>query len=293
MAWWQFSLSCQASELERVENLLQELGAQSISLSDAGDDPIYEPLPGDTPVWHESIVTGIFDAALDHEELYQQLLAALPEHLAAGVFYQRLKDQDWEQAYRQHFKPLRCAPNLWIVPSWCKPPDPEAIVIRLDPGMAFGTGGHATTAICLAWLAAFDCNDLDVIDYGCGSGILAITACKRGAKRVMAIDIDSQALRACQSNMRINAIDTQLIHTALPGELDEIPVDLLLANILAGPLIRLAPRFASLVKSGGRILLSGILKTQLKEIQLAYQPYFKLDPACAREEWIGVSGKRV
>jgi ribosomal protein L11 methyltransferase len=293
MAWWQFSLNCQASELEQVENLMMGLGAVSISLSDAGDEPIYEPLPGDNPVWQESIVAATFDGANDHEFLYQQLTSELPDHLAHGVRLKTLQDQDWNQAYKQHFHPLQCAPDLWIVPSWSEPPDPAATIIQLDPGLAFGTGSHPTTSLCLAWLGSSDIDDRRVIDFGCGSGILAIAAIKLGAQQVIAVDIDAQALTACQSNMAVNGLDCEQIRVMPPEELDESAVDLLIANILAGPLVRLAPRFAELVEPGGQILLSGILKTQLEDIQLAYQPFFNLDPPSYREDWVCISGNRL
>lgn len=293
MTWWQFSLNCQASELEQVEALMQELGALSISMRDAGDEPIYEPLPGDNPVWQESVVTATFDEKLDPGLLKQQLTQGLPPHLAGEVRQENLEEQDWDQAYRQHFQPLQCAPNLWICPSWLEPPVADATVIRLDPGIAFGTGGHPTTALCLAWLSANKIKDRRVVDYGCGSGILAIAAIKLGAKQVTAVDIDEQALTACQSNMAVNAIGTDQIKVCRPENLTIIEADLLVANILAGPLVELAPRFASLLRPGGQILLSGILKTQLEEIQSSYQPFFDLDPASYRDEWVCVSGNRL
>ncbi len=293
MTWWQFSLNCQASELEQIEGLMQDLGALSLSLGDAGDEPIYEPLPGTTPVWQESIVTATFDAIVAPEVLYQQISAALPDHLVNSLRQHSLQDQDWEQAYKQHFHPIQCAPDLWIVPSWSNPPDPQATIIELDPGLAFGTGSHPTTALCLAWLAARRPDGMQVIDYGCGSGILAIAALKLGASRVRAVDIDAQALSASEANIRVNGIDADRIPLSLPEAMDNSPVDLLMANILAGPLVELASVFANLVKSGSYILLSGILKPQLEDIQLAYQPFFRLDPAQSREDWVCISGQRI
>ncbi|MCP4874997.1 MAG: 50S ribosomal protein L11 methyltransferase [Gammaproteobacteria bacterium] len=293
MTWWQFSLNCQAPELEQVEELMQEMGALSISLADAGDEPIYEPLPGDNPVWQESIITATFDTSTSHENLYRMLTATLPAHLASSVRHTTLLEQDWDQAYKQHFQAMQFAPDLWIVPSWVEPPDPQATVIRLDPGLAFGTGNHATTALCLSWLGTNRPDGLRVIDFGCGSGILAIAATKLGAKQVVAADIDEQALIACRSNMKVNDIGTEQIEVSLAEQMDDTEADLLIANILAGPLIELAPRFAMLVKTGGQILLSGILKAQLKDIQSAYQHYFKLDPAQIREEWVCIGGQRL
>lgn len=292
MAWWRFSLQCPIDALDDVESLLLEAGAESISLADAGDEPIYEPLPGDSPVWRESIISALFDDRADPEALHQALLASLPPQLGGSLRREILEEQDWELAYREHFTPIECAAGLWIVPSWCTPPEPAAISIRLDPGMAFGTGSHPTTALCLAWLAQNPVEDCSVIDFGCGSGILAIAACKLGARHVVAVDIDPQALAACLSNLEINAVDAARVRVCAPDEFDADAVDLLLANILAGPLIELAPRFAGLVRRGGRILLSGILKTQLNEIQSAYHPYFRLDPASYREDWVSLSGQR-
>lgn len=292
MTWWQFHLTCDASDLDAAETVMLESGAISISLADAGDEPIYEPLPGTAPVWQASILTATFAAETDPDSLRLQLGAALPAHLAGTLRFDKLEDRDWEQSYRQHFKPLQCAPRLWVVPSWCEAPDPDAINIRLDPGLAFGTGGHATTYLCLAWLAAADLRDCSIIDYGCGSGILAIAACRLGASSARAVDIDPQALDACRANLEVNEIDRQRVQVSLPAAMLAQPADLLVANILAGPLLELAPEFARLVVSGGRILLSGILKTQLEEIQLAYRPYFELDPAETREDWVCLSGKR-
>ncbi len=292
MTWWQFSVNCQACELQHVENLMLENGALSLSLTDAGDEPIYEPLPGDTPVWRESILTATFAASIDAQALRQRLSAAMPAHLATTLHFHPLQDQDWDLAYRQHLQPLQCATNLWIVPSWLEPPDPDATVIRLDPGIAFGTGGHSTTALCLSWLADHPLAGCKAIDYGCGSGILAITACKLGADRVLAVDIDPQALSACDSNRIINDIPDGQIDICLPDDMQDFESDLLIANILAQPLVELAPRFAPLVRTGGKILLSGILKTQLKEIQSAYDPFFELDPERIDEDWISISGQR-
>jgi len=292
MTWWQFSVCCDASEVDGVEAIMLEQGAQSISLGDAGDEPIYEPLPGNAPLWQKSVLTATFDAGADPDALWQNLSKALPAHLASGLRRQGLEDRDWVQACRQHFQPLQCAPGLWIVPSWCQAPAPEATVIRLDPGLAFGTGSHPTTALCLAWLAANPPRGCRVIDYGCGSGILAIAALKLGAQQVIAVDIDEQALGACVSNLRANRIDAARVQTGFPQDMDDSPADLLIANILAGPLIELAPRFAGLVKPGGQILLSGILKSQREDIQLAFRTDFRLAPAETREDWVCISGTR-
>ena len=292
MSWWQLSIHCSAAELERVEDTLLELGALSINLADAKDQPLYEPLPGNTPVWDESIVTGMFESTHTPETLYQQLINRLPEHLIASVRHSELEDQDWVQAYRDHYFPIQCAENLWIVPSWHTSPNPDAVNIELDPGLAFGTGGHPTTALCLAWLADQNINDLSIIDFGCGSGILAIAAHKLGAGSIIGVDIDPQALTASRENGARNQIDANQFPLFLPAEMPEDKVDLLIANILSGPLVELSNQLAELVKPGGKILLSGILQQQENTIQSAYQPFFDLDPVCTKEDWIRVTGTR-
>lgn len=292
MTWWQFSLNCQASELEQVEDLLLQLGALSLSIADAGDEPIYEPPPGSTPLWRESVLTATFDAGSDAKTLMHQISSELPAHMAASLRQHGLEERDWEEAYKKHFQPIQCAPDLWIVPSWCEPPEPRATIIELDPGLAFGTGSHPTTALCLAWLAANPPRGNQVIDYGCGSGILAIAALKLGARTVIAVDIDVQALSASEANLRANGIDAGSVQIGYPQDMADQPTDLLIANILAGPLVELAPRFAAMVKPGGQILLSGILKSQLEDIQLAYRTDFRLAQAETIADWACVSGTR-
>ena len=293
MTWRQLSLTCGAAQLDEVEDLMMELGALSISLRDAHDEPIYEPLPGESPVWRESVVSATFARDSDPQEIAQRLLARLPPELASTVTEDSFQDRDWQQAYRQHFKPLQCAPKLWIVPTWSEPPDPDATIVRLDPGLAFGTGSHPTTALCLAWLAEQDLQNLRLIDYGCGSGILAIAAIKLGADRVLAVDIDEQALTACKSNMEVNAVTDTQIKVCLPAAAGETAVDLLMANILAGPLVDLAGQFAKLVNPGGKIVLSGILVSQLNDIQSVYRDFFALEPARQRGDWACIGGRRL
>ncbi len=292
MTWWQLSVQCKAAELEQIEDLLFELGALSINLADARDEPLYEPLPGHTPVWQESVVTGMFDSSCDPEALYHRLIEKLPENITGSVTQNRLEDQDWVLSYRDHYFPIQCADKLWIVPGWHDAPDPDAVNICLDPGLAFGTGGHPTTSLCLSWLANNDVKNQVIIDYGCGSGILAIAACKLGASIVTGIDIDPQALEASRQNAERNDIAAEQLPLSLPAQFEPTQVDLLMANILSEPLIQLSEIFAGLVKPGGKILLSGILSHQEDEIQSAYQLFFELDPATANEDWIRVTGTR-
>ncbi|MFT5549294.1 MAG: ribosomal protein L11 methyltransferase [Candidatus Azotimanducaceae bacterium] len=292
MAFWQLSVQSSAAELEQTEDSLLELGAVAITLSDAKDEPLYEPLPGDTPIWQHSIVTGLFTQERSLEALYDGLIQRLPEHQIHTAKKTVVDDQDWSRVHLKYFKPIQCAEKLWVVPSWHEAPDPSAVNIQLDPGLAFGTGGHATTALCLSWLGEHDIQNQSVIDYGCGSGILAIAAFKLGASELKSVDIDPQALVASKENARRNNIDPALLNITLPEDFKSEPVDLLIANILSGPLVRFAPKFSGLVKPGGQILLSGILQTQTNDIEKAYLPYFDLDPICIKEDWIRVSGTR-
>ena len=292
MAWWQLSVQSTADELEQTENSLLAIGAVCITLSDAQDSPIYEPLPGDSPVWKHSVVTGMFETTRQLEDLYDELIKLLPDHQVATASQSILEDQDWERIHLQHFKPIQCAHKLWVVPGWLSPPDPSAINIQLDPGLAFGTGSHPTTRLCLEWMAHQDIKHQSVIDYGCGSGILAIAACKLGASSVFAVDIDPQALSASRENALRNDIEAKMLHISLATQLEIVQADLLIANILSGPLIGLAPRFADLVKPEGRILLSGILKHQVNDVKSAYQPFFNLDSEKESEDWVRITGSR-
>ena len=293
MAWWQFSVRCDLAEVAQIEELLFDLGAISINLSDAEDEPIYEPLPGHMPLWQTSIVTGMFDTAVDPEQLFQTINESLPAHLQIYLRQTQLDDRDWVQAYREHYFPIQCANKLWIVPGWHQPPDPNAINIILDPGLAFGTGGHPTTALCLSWLAENNLKDMTVIDYGCGSGILAIAALKLGAKRVIGVDIDPQALEASRRNADRNNIAADRFLLYLPEQFKMTTVQLVIANILAGPLVKLSEKLAALVIPGGKILLSGILDQQTDEIQSAYRSFFNLHRSGASEGWVRITGTRL
>ena len=292
MAWWQISIQCTDDELGQTEGILLSLGAVCITMCDAQDSPIYEPTPGESPVWPHMTMTGMFQQNRQGEDLYEELLEILPDHQSATARRSVLEDQNWERVHLQQFRPIRCAHNLWIVPSWLQPPDPEAIIIRLDPGLAFGTGSHPTTALCLAWMAHNNFNNQSVIDYGCGSGILSIAACKLGANRVFGVDIDPQAIDASLENARRNGINQDLLRVSLVSDLNVDKVDLLIANILSGTLVELAPKFANMIKPGAKILLSGILKTQVNDIKCAYQSCFNLDPISTREDWVMISGTR-
>nr|MDJ0833756.1 50S ribosomal protein L11 methyltransferase [Gammaproteobacteria bacterium] len=254
MPWWELTVECDQQELEQVEDILLELGAISINIADAQDEPIYEPLPGESPLWSQSRISALFEQTLALQELKDQLVTQLPTSIALTLESRELQDEVWERSFLERYQPLQFGSNLWICPSWLEPPDPAACNIILDPGLAFGTGSHPTTALCLEFLDQHPPRDHSVLDYGCGSGILAIAAFKLGASRVSCIDIDPQALTATADNARRNDIDPELLHISLPDQQALQPVDYLMANILSGPLIELEAKFAELILPGGRLL---------------------------------------
>ena len=289
MAWFQARFTTQQPSAESLSDLLMELGAASVTFEDAEDQPLLEPPPGATPLWDQVVVVGLFDDALDRTLIQQQILQQIPQDAAATLTLAPLEEQDWVRAWMDDFHPMQFGERLWIVPSWSDPVDSDGVNILLDPGLAFGTGTHPTTALCLQWLDAHPPQGKRVIDYGCGSGILAIAAAKLGATQVDGVDLDPQALIATQDNAEKNQITT--INSFLPDKFPKAAkADLLLANILAGPLEELAPMLSNHVISGGAIVLSGILRDQAEAVSRAYSHWFEMEPATLQEEWVRLSG---
>lgn len=286
MAWQQLHLQCAKSNVELAETLLLEAGALSIALDDAGDQPLFEPLPGESPLWDEVILTALFDATTESGS--RQAVEQLSHDIGIQVHANRtwltaVDDKDWEREWMAHYQPIACANNLWVVPNWLTPPNLDATNIIMDPGLAFGTGYHATTRLCLDWLSEQDLHDKIVIDYGCGSGILGIAALLLGARQVYAVDIDPQAVLATNQNAERNHVKSQL-QAFLPEDFqhycanNNMPaVNVIIANILAKPLIELAPYFATLIGEKGRIVLAGLIESQTEQVSAAYSPYFLLD----------------
>jgi ribosomal protein L11 methyltransferase len=295
MPWLNLIFETSADEAEALSDALTEAGAQAVIYSDPLNQPLYEPPPGSMPLWHTTRLTGMFPADSD----MQQILLNLSQQLGHVPSYhlQPLEEQDWERVWLKFFHPTRFGEQLWIVPSGYEPPAPDAVNLRLDPGMAFGTGSHPTTALCLewldqhrTWLASLPDGET-VLDYGCGSGVLAIAALLLGAPYAHGLDIDPQALLASQDNARRNGVATRL---SLGSDQEPVPamVPLLMANILAGPLLQLADRFASLVSSGGLLLLSGILQEQAPAVAARYEQDFMHIQTTCREGWCRIEAKR-
>jgi ribosomal protein L11 methyltransferase len=290
MAWQQLVLLTDRQNAAVVESALTEFGSLSITIEDAGDEPIFEPEPGETPVWADLRVTGLFSEGTDMDLLVSEIRNSMP--FISVVQVQELSDRVWEREWMAHFEPMKFGQRLWICPTGCDVPESNGIAIMLDPGLAFGTGTHETTALCLEWLDGYDLSGMTVIDYGCGSGVLAIAALVLGSERVVAVDIDPQALQATRNNGASNHIATHRLEITTPKACVETRADVLLANILAGPLIELTSRFAELLKPEGKIVLSGILKSQCQDIEMAYSRFFDLDKPVTRGDWVRLSGTR-
>jgi ribosomal protein L11 methyltransferase len=291
MPFLQLTFDLHAEEAERFESACFQAGALSVSLADAGNAPIFEPNPGETRLWHEIQLTALFAAERDPHQIIEQLHSVGGRALHDYRF-DAVADRAWEREWLKDFRPLRFGRRLWVCPHGHSPPTgaQDAVVVWLDPGLAFGTGTHPTTAMCLEWLDATDLHDREVIDFGCGSGILAIAALKLGARSALGVDVDPQALTATADNaQRNNVLDR--VRVASADEARE-PVDVLVANILSQPLIELAPRFASLVRLGGKIALCGILESQAASVTLACAPWFDMRAFATRDSWVCLNGER-
>jgi ribosomal protein L11 methyltransferase len=290
MSWLQITVEVGDEVAERVSDCFHELGALSVTSTDAGDEPLLEPPPGATPLWSRVRVTALMPADTDVSQMRAALEAQIPgvtRHLSS----EPLADQDWSNTWRESFGAMRFGQRLWVVPSGESVEQADAVVVHLDPGLAFGTGTHATTAMCLEWLDAHAPQGKTVIDYGCGSGILAIAAHKLGAASVQAVDIDPQALQATRENAVRNGIDTGL-SVELPTALAGTPVDLVVANILANPLIELSDALCALLVSDGQIVMTGILAEQAGEVMSAYRAAIDFADPVERDEWVLLSGRK-
>ena len=285
----QLTLDIGSRNPEPFEDALFELGAVSVTLEDAADDPVLEPAPGETPLWPTVVVKAVFGAQADADVIAACLAQALPD--APAPRFETLPDKAWEREWLKDFRPMRFGRRLWVCPGGQPAGAPDAVRIELDPGLAFGTGTHPTTALCLEWLDAQDLAGLAVVDYGCGSGILAIAAAKLGAAAVLAMDIDPQALTATHENAQRNSVADRIAVTGDP-RLAAGGADALLANILAGPLVDLAPRFAEALRPGGHLALSGLLLEQADTVTAAYRPWFDIATAATRDGWALLAGRR-
>ena len=292
MAWLQLILESDPEHAEQMAELLEQFGAVSVSLSPVSDEAIFGQDETDPVLWQHTRVI----ATLYEETDLDVLLVCLRDRIGAEHIRKHeitsLEDKDWVNEFKQGQRPLVFSDRLCITPSWCTPPETRAGPIILDPGLAFGTGSHTTTSLCLEWLVENEVTNKVIIDYGCGSGILALAAARLGARRVHAVDIDPQALLAARENAKKNNLDRQII-ISFASEADLPKADMLLANILMDPLIDLASRFAGLVQDGGRIALSGLLAVQAEECLAVYQSWFNMAAPVYRQEWAFLQGVRI
>jgi ribosomal protein L11 methyltransferase len=288
--WVQLQAEVSRQNSSAAEDGMLDAGAVSVTIEDAADQPILEPNVGETPLWDQCIVKGLYPASVDVEQISAQLQTTIDSKLC----WELLEDKDWSQEWKKYFQPRKCGDRLWICPSWSDVPEPDDINLLLDPGLAFGTGSHPTTYLCLRWLDQQDLTDKTVIDYGCGSGILGIAALLLGAKTVIAIDNDPQALLASRDNARRNQIaDAQLL-TCLPQDIPtHIRADVMLANILAAPLIELASSISNLTELQGLLCLSGLLGTQVDDVSKPYLDCFDFSKTTIEDEWAQLSARKM
>ena len=289
MPWLQLHLTTDKTRAPLLELLLENLGALSVTLGDAADEALLEPAPGELPLWQRTRVTGLFDGATDPDWLRGEISRALHTDSALELQLEELPERQWERTWLDDFQPMRFGESLWICPEGQRPEASEGIFIDLDPGLAFGSGTHPTTALCLRWLARHPLAGITAMDFGCGSGILAVAALRLGAARVVAVDHDPQALEATRANANKNGVlgGLQVLHsTATP----ESKQDLVIANILAGTLIELEPLLASRTRNGGRIILSGLLLPQVAEVSKVYKSHFDIRPPEVEGDWALIEG---
>lgn len=293
MPWLQIRVQSTPEQVPELEDLLLGCGAMVVTFEDVNDDPVYEPELNTTPLWNHTRITGLFEADADIEQirpLIDEKANELNTDLATKI--EILEDKDWEREWMDSYHPIQFGKRLWVCPSWRDIPDPKAVNLMLDPGLAFGTGTHPTTALCLEWLDSLDCQNKTIIDYGCGSGILGIAGLLLGANSMVGIDIDPQAVQATQDNAQRNNIDASRIEVKLPPYESDLQAEIVVANILAGPLAQLANTISALVAKDGQLALSGILSNQAQEVIDAYSPWFTINSVVEKDDWVRIVGTK-
>lgn len=278
-------------QAELLSDALSELGALAVTMEDAEDQPIYAPGVGEAPLWDRVKLTALFEEQTQVSELITVLQTQFGPSFMEPTQIETIEDQSWEHTWKDDFKAQSYHNRLWIYPSWEVPAEKPETSLILDPGLAFGTGKHPTTQLCLSWLAKHIHQDALLIDYGCGSGILAIAALKLGVQNALAVDNDPQALIATQANAILNDISDTQLQTYLPEEVPDIQADILIANILAQPLIELSPIFQKLLKPKGKLILSGLLSQQIPAVTEAYHRWIDFEPAELQEDWVCLFGQ--
>ncbi|MCK5001603.1 MAG: 50S ribosomal protein L11 methyltransferase [Gammaproteobacteria bacterium] len=295
MPWLQISVHTNQNHAEQAEDTLLQYGACSVTLKDAADEPILEPAPGETPIWKNIIATGLFNNIENQEQLIGRITAEF-DNGEYSITTEILQDQNWTRSWMDHYQAMQFGERLWVCPWHIEPPEPDATNLRLDPGLAFGTGTHPTTSLCLSWLDQNIQQPKSLLDFGCGSGILAIAALLLGLEQADGVDIDPQALEASLANAKANQVENRLhLYTSeqFATEHKQQQYEIVVANILSGPLVELAPTLAGHTLAGGDIVLSGILTEQAEGIIDAYTPYFKMDTPIFEGDWVLIHGCRL
>ncbi|TDR15723.1 50S ribosomal protein L11 methyltransferase [Marinomonas communis] len=295
MPWLQIRVHTTPDHVPAFEDVLLDCGALVVTFEDVHDDPVYEPDLNTTPLWKHTRVTGLFEADADLEHI-RPVVEHKAEQLGQtniDLKIEILEDKDWIREWMDSYHPIQFGKRLWVCPSWREVPDENGVNLILDPGLAFGTGTHPTTALCLEWLDSIDCKDKSIIDYGCGSGILGIAGLLLGANNMVGIDIDPQAVEATQANAERNSITPDRYEVKLPPYDGDLQADVVVANILAGPLAELSGTISKLVKQGGMLALSGILESQAHSVVEAYKPWFKIESIVEKEEWGRIVAKKL
>lgn len=291
MAWHQISVITDENTAPLLADLFSDLGAVSVTYMDAEDEPVYEPAIGETKIWSNTQVIALYELDVDPALIASKVKARFKPELLQNWRLEQIEDQEWERAWMEYYRPMKFADKLWVCPTNQEQYEPGTVCLTLDPGLAFGTGTHPTTALCLEWLAGHDMTGKTVIDYGCGSGILAVAAILLGAKAAYAVDIDPQALTATESNAIKNKVQDK-VYCYLPEQLPELQADIVLANILAKPLCDLSGKICSLLVKEGQLVLSGILHEQTETVIHSYHDIIQFDAPAQQEDWVRLSGKK-
>jgi ribosomal protein L11 methyltransferase len=295
MPWLQLRFETTPALVESLEDLLLESGCSSVTLRDGQDNPVYEPERGTTPLWQSTVVIALYDDNIEEHTIIDHVKAHLviaDDQTFPAYRSELLEDKDWVRAWMEHFHPIQFGKRLWVCPSWADVPDPQAVNLMLDPGLAFGTGTHPTTALCLEWLDGLELDGKTIIDYGCGSGILGIAGLLLGADTMIGVDNDPQALTATQENALRNNVDASRYHVFLPEAFGNQTAEVVVANILAGPLVELAPKIAGCLKPGGKLAMAGLFPRHMDEIMLAYSPWIQFQPHAEKDGWVRLNGVR-
>jgi ribosomal protein L11 methyltransferase len=291
MAWQQFSIITDEDTAPKLAAYLEKQGSVSVTYMDAEDEPVYEPAIGETKIWTNTQVVALYEMDVDIERVKVLVLKKFRNYELRDCCIEQVEDQAWERAWMEYYQPMKFAERLWVCPTGQEQHEDNTVCLTLDPGLAFGTGTHPTTALCLEWLASHDLTDKVVIDYGCGSGILAVAAVLLGAKVAHAVDIDPQAITATESNALKNGVVDKVV-CYLPEQFAPIKTDIVLANILANPLIEMASDISALVVNGGALVLSGILAEQAQSVIDAYQTQgIEFNPVQQQEDWVRLDGQ--